>query len=162
MLKLDFLGLALSRPQVLCYLNDVDWSVADGGALRVHTDGVSSVAVLPTGGRLAMFYADSMPHEVEPSHTERHAVTLWYYDRLERVTALDRARDSGGLSAATATQSDSARAEAQALVRLLMVEDGDIATPTAADCSELSHKVARLSPQALAIGPGPPRAFKRP
>ena len=98
-----------------------------------------------------MFYADSMPHEVEPSHTERHAVTLWYYDRLERVTALDRARDSGGLGAATATQSDSARAEAQALVRLLMVEDGDIAATTAADCSELSHKVARLSPQALAI-----------
>ena len=57
------------RLTVLCYLNaGAAWADDDGGALRVHKGGrvgaETAVRVLPEAGRLAMFYADSMPHEV--------------------------------------------------------------------------------------------------
>ncbi len=50
-------------PQVLCYLNP-GWRTEDGGFLRLHTGGDGVVDVLPDAGRLAMFYADELPHEV--------------------------------------------------------------------------------------------------
>jgi hypothetical protein len=48
-------------------------------------DNAASVDVCPSGGRLAMFWADETPHEVLPcAGGPRHAVTLWFYDTIER------------------------------------------------------------------------------
>ena len=47
---------------VLCYLNP-QWDATLGGALRLHTPS-GPVDMCPAGGRIAMFWADQMPHEV--------------------------------------------------------------------------------------------------
>jgi hypothetical protein len=43
-------------------------------------EGKTAVDVLPECGRLAMFFADEVPHEVRPTGWPRHAGTGWYYD----------------------------------------------------------------------------------
>ena len=79
------------RLTVLCYLNS-DWDEAKGGALRVHpTSGPRDI--LPKAGRLAMFFSDSMKHEVRPTWAPRTAITLWYYGAAERRAAVERAKD---------------------------------------------------------------------
>lgn len=127
------------------------WQEAHGGALRVHSGGrqgaESAVRVLPVAGRLAMFYADSMPHEVEESWRERHALTMWYYDKLERAEALETAKIAGGANAAAEERE---RQEAQTLIRAMMAAD-PAADPTAAECAELGRRVKALSPAALQI-----------
>ena len=127
------------------------WQDGHGGALRVHSGGrqgaESAVRVLPVAGRLAMFYADSMPHEVEESWRERHALTMWYYDKLERAEALDAAKIAGGANAAAEERE---RQEAQTLIRAMMAGD-PAADPTAAECAALGARVNALSPAALQI-----------
>ena len=61
------------------YLND-DWSVEDGGALRLHL-APGTHDVLPAGGTLACFLADRFEHEVLPAARERLAVTGWFRRR---------------------------------------------------------------------------------
>jgi len=79
------------RLTAILYCN-TSWQPADGGELliyppvaleadpaAVHAPAVGRVA--PRGNRLLLFYADvRVPHEVLPSHADRYAVTLWYYD----------------------------------------------------------------------------------
>ena len=62
------------------YLND-DWSVEDGGALRLHL-APGTHDVLPAGGTLACFLADRFEHEVLPAARERLAVTGWFRRRV--------------------------------------------------------------------------------
>ncbi len=127
------------------------WQDEHGGALRVHSGGRqgadSAVRILPAAGRLAMFYADSMPHEVEESWRERHALTMWYYDKLERAEALEAAKIVGGANAAAEERE---RQEAQTLIRAMMAAD-PASEPTAAECAELGKRVNALSPAALQI-----------
>jgi hypothetical protein len=83
---------------VLVYLN-TDWKAGYGGALRVFPsqsvargqEGKTAVDVLPECGRLAMFFADEVPHEVRPTRSQRHAVTVWYYDATQRKQAVSAA-----------------------------------------------------------------------
>ena len=78
------------RLTVLVYLNGRDWQRGHGGALRVHPEGTPRpVDLYPEGGRLAMFYADQVPHEVRPTDEERHALTVWYYDADEKRRAAE-------------------------------------------------------------------------
>ena len=82
------------RLTVLCYLNP-GWLADDGGALRVHAD-AGPVDVLPAAGRLALFYADKMKHEVRPTQRARAAVTLWYRRRAgETKPSLAASRTRG-------------------------------------------------------------------
>jgi SM-20-related protein len=61
------------------YLNE-DWSVEDGGALRMHLpEGAHDI--MPTGGTLACFIAERLEHEVLPSARERLAVSGWFRRR---------------------------------------------------------------------------------
>ena len=61
------------------YLND-DWSVADGGALRMHLpDGPHDI--VPAGGAFVCFIAEHFEHEVLPSARERLAVSGWFRRR---------------------------------------------------------------------------------
>merc|ERR1712003_370861 len=84
------------RLTVLCYLNE-NWLASDGGELCVHPEGQAPVAIPPVSGRCALFYADSMRHEVRPSHRHRYSVNVWYYDIEEKARAMAEARDKGAI-----------------------------------------------------------------
>lgn len=147
------------RLTVLCYLN-VDeraggkpWDTTHGGALRVHAGGLqgaaSAVHVMPVCGRLAMFYADSMPHEVESCFRERHALTLWYYDKLERAEAAATAQISQGRGGDSVD--GRARLEAQAMIRDMMAVSSPEEDPSVEECIKLGQRVRELSQDALRI-----------
>lgn len=76
---------------LLCYLNPDKWVESDGGSLRLHPKNSSPVDIFPEGGRLAMFFSDLVEHEVRPTYGNRFALTMWYYDRSERLDAIVRA-----------------------------------------------------------------------
>lgn len=96
----------------------------------------------PSGGKIAMFYADRIPHEVLPSYSERHSFTVWYYDEEEHREATARQGDAaaadsraahvpvtgvdGGGAAGLADESqaqDIADAEARGFVKMMMTEN---------------------------------------
>lgn len=69
---------------VILYLNDEDWSEADGGQLRLYlptTAGEREVEVLPAGGTLAVFLSHEIAHEVLPTNRERFSLTGWFRSR---------------------------------------------------------------------------------
>lgn len=85
------------RLTAILYLNP-GWTPAHGGELLVYPpleesdgqkgdkgEGDAPVGCIePIANRLLLFYADArVPHEVLPSHAERLAITLWYYDSDE-------------------------------------------------------------------------------
>jgi translation elongation factor EF-1beta len=58
------------------------WVCEDGGALRLWLPdhlGAGSVDVEPVSGRLLLFLAGCIQHEVRPSYNKRCAVTCWYF-----------------------------------------------------------------------------------
>ena len=61
------------------YLTDV----AAGGETRFTLGPggqAETVAVQPAAGRLVLFKARTVMHEVLPTHRKRFALTLWYFD----------------------------------------------------------------------------------
>jgi len=76
----------IRRYSYLLYAN-TDWTKADGGMLRLHTDGggeaapagaaPSFVDVAPRAGTLVVFRSD-LPHEVLDTAAERLAVAGWF------------------------------------------------------------------------------------
>ncbi|KAK3084096.1 hypothetical protein FSP39_008072 [Pinctada imbricata] len=74
----------------ILYLNK-DWDVKDGGLLRIFDEnGDDYHDVAPLFNRLLFFWSDSRnPHEVQPSHRSRYAITVWYFDKEERQKAKD-------------------------------------------------------------------------
>ena len=58
------------------------------------------VDFMPIGGRLAMFFSDQVAHEVLANHRKRLALTIWYYDALERseavASAMEAEKNAGG------------------------------------------------------------------
>ncbi|KAG5670406.1 hypothetical protein PVAND_000674 [Polypedilum vanderplanki] len=73
------------------YLN-VNWNVQEsGGLLRIFPDGwVDRIAdIEPIFDRITFFWSDRRnPHEVQPAHRTRYAITLWYFDAHEREAAV--------------------------------------------------------------------------
>ena len=76
---------------LLCYLNPDKWDESDGGSLRLHPKNSDPVDIFPEGGRLAMFFSDLIEHEVRPTYGARFALTMWYYDKSERMEAVKKA-----------------------------------------------------------------------
>ena len=85
-------GATAARLTAILYLNP-GWRDVDGGALRLFAPrapwGVPPVAdVEPLNDRPVLFYADyRVPHEVLGPHSDRLAITLWYFDGAERERA---------------------------------------------------------------------------
>lgn len=47
------------------------------------------VDIAPQFDRILFFWSDRRnPHEVQPAHRTRYAITLWYHDAVERERAL--------------------------------------------------------------------------
>ena len=149
------------RVTLLVYLNP-GWTVDKGGALRLTPPaaGTAPAAATPEGvdvypqcGRLVLFHSASMPHEVLPTFGDRHAITIWYYDKEERAAALARAKDSGRAEQVARAGTDAQR-EAKAFIADLMggdEVDEQGGEPSTEELQALAHKVADLSPEALGI-----------
>lgn len=74
----------------IVYLNTgAPWRPEDGGELRLFLGKEEPPAdFLPCGGRLVLFWADQLPHEVLPATRRRMALTYWWFDRSEREAKL--------------------------------------------------------------------------
>ncbi|XP_070576608.1 egl nine homolog 1-like [Ptychodera flava] len=72
------------------YLNK-DWDVKKtGGVLRIFPNGGKDgyIDVEPIMNRLLLFWSDRRnPHEVQPAFAKRYAITVWYFDSVERQQA---------------------------------------------------------------------------
>ncbi|KAG8465663.1 hypothetical protein KFE25_002970 [Diacronema lutheri] len=71
---------------IILYLNAVDWPPERGGLLRCRRadEAAARVDIAPVGGRLVIFDAQSVLHEVLPMaapRDERYALTLWSVQR---------------------------------------------------------------------------------
>ena len=79
------------RLTAIVYLVPADWDArpqADGGQLNWWTEREEGEASTrhtldPAAGRLVLFRARSVMHEVLPTHRKRFALTLWYFDGSE-------------------------------------------------------------------------------
>ncbi|XP_050341712.1 hypoxia-inducible factor prolyl hydroxylase isoform X1 [Bactrocera neohumeralis] len=94
------------------YLN-VNWDTdRSGGILRIFPEHGNSVAdIEPKFDRLIFFWSDRRnPHEVQPSHRTRYAITVWYFDANEREAALNRIKNNK--NNAKSTTNTTARASA--------------------------------------------------
>jgi SM-20-related protein len=65
---------------VVVYLN-AGWDVLEGGALRLHPDGLPQLDISPEGSRLVLFVAADMAHEVLPATRERISLAGWFRRR---------------------------------------------------------------------------------
>lgn len=59
---------------------------------RIFPESSNQVAdIEPVFDRILFFWSDRRnPHEVQPAHRTRYAITLWYLDATERENALVR------------------------------------------------------------------------
>ena len=71
----------------ILYLNKNYEQKRDGGVLRMHPkDSGFHFDIQPISGRLVIFWSDSRnPHEVLPVYSERFAISVWYFDIVERA-----------------------------------------------------------------------------
>ena len=155
------------RLTVLMYLNPT-WEEAHGGALRITPisklkvpgpittdyDTLDAVDVYPYAGRAVLFYSAEIPHEVcKVFGKDRHAITIWYYDKTERQEAVIAAEERGYSTSASST-SVAAQLEAKTFMSSLMGGDDvgeDGGEPTAEELEILMKRVASMSEEALNI-----------
>lgn len=71
-----FRGEVNRRLTAICYLNP-DWRADHGGTLRIWPPSGEAL-IAPILGRLVLFRADLLEHEVLPSLSPRYAVTAWF------------------------------------------------------------------------------------
>ena len=74
----------------ILYLNRDYNQKRDGGVLRIYKkDCGLYFDIEPRVGRLVIFWSDSRtPHAVLPAYSERLAISLWYFDLVERSRTL--------------------------------------------------------------------------
>ena len=155
------------RLTVLIYLNP-SWEESNGGALRItpvrklkvpglaasEYGTLDAVDVYPYAGRAVLFYSSEIPHEVcKVDGKDRHAITVWYYDKSERQDAVAAAEERGHSTVASVT-SAAAQAEAKTFMGHLMGGDDigdDGGEPTMDELKSLTDRVALLSEEALQI-----------
>lgn len=141
----------------LVYLNP-GWDRAHGGALRVFDARVGdapapagafeAVDVFPEAGRVALFFADAVAHEVRPCFAHRHAMTVWYYGSAQRAAAVDAAASAGPPLPGAESE-----AEARAFVQRV-VAGSDGAEELARAARELSEGAAGVVASVLGLPPG--------
>jgi hypothetical protein len=125
-----------------------------GGSNETTEDGKYKIIdILPAAGRIAIFYSAVIPHEVMPSFADRHAISIWFYDKSERQEAVERAKETGTGNLLAKTNPE-AQIEAQNFIAELMGGDevgDDGGDPTPEELSALGSKVAELTSEALEV-----------
>ncbi|KAK3238080.1 hypothetical protein CYMTET_51882 [Cymbomonas tetramitiformis] len=100
-----------------------------------------------SGGRLAMFFSDTIPHEVLPAYAQRHAVTLWFYDATERSRAVKTGQVQGQAHFHTpqvlGSQQDNADVQAQAFIKDILTENRKP--------SDIQQRIQRMHPGAIEV-----------
>jgi hypothetical protein len=161
---------------VLIYLNH-EWHAQDGGALRIfprqregrhaergdgtppgdkgHEGGGGeervAVDVLPECGRVAMFFADEVPHEVRQTLAPRHAMTIWYYDEDLRTRAVSSAAACATPATSSLGVDAAAREQASRFIHSVLapagldVDKGTVSRPTARDVEVVGYELTQLS-----------------
>ena len=79
----QFRDMGTRRVSCILYLNQ-DWTIEDGGALRLYQDSDSLHRyedIHPYAGRLVTFLSDRFYHEVLPATRERYSLTGWFRQR---------------------------------------------------------------------------------
>ena len=69
---------------IVCYLNDEDWQVENGGelVLYLNNEGHEEEKVIyPFPGRVVIFESQLIEHEVKPVNTKRLSITGWLKTR---------------------------------------------------------------------------------
>ena len=142
-----------------------------GGALRITDLNHQNIDVLPLAGRIAMFYSSEIAHEVLPCYNERYAITIWYYDTLERMNAINEAKLKN-INNPNFQNSKNTKIESQIEAKQFISElmggneiDSEGGDPTIEDISLLALKVRNLSEEAVTIvssitGAPSPESFK--
>uniref|UniRef100_A0A915E4X7 MYND-type domain-containing protein n=1 Tax=Ditylenchus dipsaci TaxID=166011 RepID=A0A915E4X7_9BILA len=93
-----------SRAMIAVYpgMELVTWKLADhGGTLRLYPE-TSDVPmdIDPQADRVVFFWSDRRnPHEVLPVFRDRYAITIWYFDYVERQKALELKKKNEGEAA---------------------------------------------------------------
>mmetsp|Transcript_6402 Transcript_6402/g.15590 ORF Transcript_6402/g.15590 Transcript_6402/m.15590 type:complete len:440 (+) Transcript_6402:559-1878(+) len=132
------------RLTCLCYFNP-SWQAGDGGELVVHPPGVDRpISVPPLGGRLALFFSDVVPHEVLPTAVHRYSVNLWFYDEVERASAIRSAKELGHVGGSFGKTSEKEQREAQTFLALLLTSQATLDTllPAAEKLSGAAREIA--------------------
>jgi hypothetical protein len=175
------------RLSCIAYFNP-DWKEEMGGCLRIkpkrhnYSSASSSVAaaaavneerkypnfqdydaidIYPYAGRMIIFFSSQIEHEVLPTFGDRHALTIWYYDKYERKEAIERAKTGDNVitkklqnTTANSTQSIEIQKQAKQFIADLMGGDEvneDGGNPTEQELQQLTKKVEMLSDDALEI-----------
>lgn len=63
------------------YLNDTPWPSDGGGELVLYPPEQAAVDIRPEGGSLAVFWSDTIVHEVLPTRQTRHSIAGWMRTR---------------------------------------------------------------------------------
>jgi len=81
-----FHGEANRILSVVVYLNK-GWQSDDGGEMVLYRNEEDTIGikVAPTFGTVAVFLSEQFPHEVLPTHRERHSIAGWF--RVNNLTA---------------------------------------------------------------------------
>jgi hypoxia-inducible factor (prolyl hydroxylase) len=154
------------RLTVLVYLNP-KWEESQGGALRISTSSSlravtganayvdnEAIDIYPFAGRVVILYSSEIAHEVRPVlGNDRHAITIWYYDKEERANAVKQANLKGRATQVSRT-TIAHQLEAKTFISQLMGGDdisSDGGEPTAAELQMLGERVVLLSEEALRI-----------
>lgn len=146
------------RLTVLLYLNLEGWTKENGGFLRVWGKDSSTNGprdVMPLGGRIAMFYSDKVPHEVTAALESRYAMTVWYYDGLERSEAVASANH---MESGDEKGDMEAQADASAFIKQTLVGDGGFdqsgESASAEELRRIGDLAGKLSEKAIKIVAG--------
>lgn len=85
-----FIKVVPSLPQFLAFINNFSkFPLFLSRIFPEHGMGVADIE--PKFDRIIFFWSDRRnPHEVQPSHRTRYAITVWYFDADERELALSQ------------------------------------------------------------------------
>lgn len=111
------------------------------------------IDILPLAGRAIIFFSSQIEHEVMPTFGDRHALTIWYYDKHERKEAIERAKEEGITEKIAATSPETQTAAKDFIAELMGGDDidEDGGNPTQEELDYLANKVKGLSDEILDI-----------
>lgn len=125
----------------------------EGGRTYPNFSEYDGIDVYPMAGRAVLFFSSQIEHEVMPTYGDRHALTIWYYDKHERKQAIERAKEEGSASKVAAASVETQQAAKEFIAELMggdeVPEDGG--NPTIEELQLLTKKVSSLSDEILEI-----------